>query len=259
MSQKRMPVLFVGHGSPMNAIGENRARDGWRKLCKALPKPSVILALSAHWMSRGKIYVRRSGVNPQVYDMYGFPKELYQVHYEPAGSSSYADKVLHLLGDLAEKNDSWGIDHGIWTVLSTLYPEADIPVVMVSTDLQMRPEGFYDLGRRLSPLREDGAMLFASGNIVHNLRSLDWENAGGYPWADHFDKTIKEAVLSGDHKQAIHYENIQDSNKAVLTPEHFLPFLAALGAARREDRITVCNDYRELGSMSMTSYLFESN
>lgn len=251
-----MPVVFVGHGSPMNAIGENKARDEWKQEGERLGKPSVIIAVSAHWATRG-LFVRRAEAVPQINDMYGFPAELYAVHYEPKGSVAYADKVLHLLDGLAEINNDWGIDHGVWSVLSNMYPEADVPVVMVSTDVTADPREQYEIGRRLAPLRKEGAMILASGNVVHNLRMVDWEMDGGYDWADRFDEIIRDAVVSRKDGIPVLLKEIAGYRLAVPTVEHYHPLLVALGAADTEDKVRVWNDYRELGSMSMTSYSFE--
>ena len=167
-AEKRMPVVFTGHGSPMNAIGSNRARAGWKNTGILLGKPQVIIAVSAHWATDG-LFVRRSSTNPQINDMYGFPEELYRVHYEPAGSEKYADRVLSLLGGMADVRNDWGIDHGVWSVLSNMYPDADVPVVMVSTDLSSGAEKQFEVGKRLSGLREEGAMIFAS-----EMSSIIW-------------------------------------------------------------------------------------
>ncbi len=255
--EDRMPVVFAGHGSPMNAIGENRARTGWKKLGEAIGKPKVIVAVSSHWATRG-ICVRRSNVNPQVYDMYGFPEELYQVHYEPAGSVEYADRVLDALGGKTAVRNDWGIDHGIWTVLSNLYPDADVPVVMVSTDVTADAAAQFETGRKLAALRDEGAMIFASGNVVHNLSLVKWGMQEGDAWANRFDQTIREAIVRGDFAKAVGYQTLPDAGKAVPTAEHFYPLLTALGAASDKDRVAVWNQYCELGSMSMTSYLFEA-
>ncbi len=252
-----MPVIFVGHGSPMNAIGENRARKVWKEIGIKLGKPSVIIAMSAHWATRG-VFVRRSVDNPQVYDMYGFPKELYEVKYEPESSLEYADKVLQYLDGQAEVNNDWGLNHGIWSVLCNMYPDADVPVVMVSTDVTAEPETLYNIGKSLSPLREEGAMILTSGNVVHNLRMVNWQMDNGYEWADSFDRTIRDAIVDGTFDIPIHYKDISDSLKAIPTVEHYYPILTALGAAHKEDDVVVWNDYRELGSMSMTSYTFKS-
>lgn len=253
----RMPVIFTGHGSPMNAIGDNRAREGWKKIGLALGKPEVIIAVSAHWATNG-LCVRRSDNNPQINDMYGFPDELYRVHYEPAGSEKYADRVLNLLEGRAVPQNDWGIDHGIWAVLSNMYPAADVPVVMVSTDMSSGAEAQFEVGKKLSPLRDEGALILASGNVVHNLGRVDWDMTNGYEWADRFDMVIRDAVVSGDYRTPVGYKALPDAGKAVPTAEHYYPLLTALGAASADDRTTVWNEYRELGSMSMTSYLFEA-
>lgn len=256
-TENRMPVVFAGHGSPMNAIGDNRARDGWKQTGRALGRPKVIVAVSAHWGTAG-VRVRRSDRNPQIYDMYGFPDALYQIRYEPAGSAEYADRVLALLGGQAAVGNDWGIDHGVWTVLADLFPQADIPVVMVSTDLTADAAAQYETGRRLAPLRDEGALIFASGNVVHNLRAVQWDMAGGYGWADRFDAAVRDAVAAGDFETPVRYKALPDADRAVPTAEHYAPLLVALGAASADDRVTVWNDYRELGAISMTSYLFEA-
>jgi len=253
--KERMPVVFTGHGSPMNAIGNNRARDGWRETGLLLGKPKVIIAVSAHWATNG-LCVRRSGTNPQINDMYGFPEELYRVRYAPSGSPEYADRVLELLGGGARADNDWGIDHGVWSVLSNMYPEADVPVVMVSTDVSADAPAQFETGRRLSAMRDEGALILASGNVVHNLRLVNWEMDGGYAWADGFDAAIRDAILSGGFEVPVAYEKLPDAKKAVPTAEHYYPLLVALGAADPGDSVAVWNEYRELGSMSMTSYLF---
>jgi len=252
---RKSPVMFAGHGSPMNAIGDNIARAGWIDLGKQLKKPEAIVAVSAHWLTHGR-KVRTAADNPQINDMYGFPEELYQIHYEPAGSPELARKALELLGDGAEGDNTWGIDHGVWSVLSNMFPDADVPVVMVSVDADASPEEQYAVGQKLAALRDEGAMIFASGNVVHNLRMVDWDNAGGFDWADAFDGLIKGRLSTGDRHGVTGYSAFPDSRLAVPTTEHFFPLLTALGAAEDQDTIAVFNEYRELGSMSMTSYLF---
>jgi len=256
-NEKRMPVIFSGHGSPMNAIGENRARDGWRMMGEKIGKPKVIIAVSAHWTTRG-LYVRRAEDNPQINDMYGFPQELYDVHYEPAGSVEYADKVLNVLGGMAKVNNEWGIDHGVWSILNTMYPDSDVPVVMVSTDATADALSQFEVGKRLKSLRDEGAMILASGNVVHNLRLVNWDMDNGYKWADRFDESIRDAIREGMFGVPVQYENIPGWEKAIPTVEHYYPLLTALGAADENDHVTVWNEYRELGSMSMTSYTFET-
>ena len=251
---KKLPVIFTGHGSPMNAIGTNRARTGWQKMGPALPRPRVIIAVSAHWATQG-ILVRDSATNPQINDMYGFPEALYRIHYEPAGAPAAARRILDLVPGSAANND-WGIDHGVWSVLSNLFPAADIPVVMVSTDISAGPAAMFSLGQHLAPLRREGALIVASGNVVHNLREVGWGVENGYPWADTFDAAIRDAILAGDFQTPVQFAKLPGAAKAVPTPEHYYPLLAALGAASPSEKVTVWNEYRELGSMSMTSYLF---
>lgn len=252
---KIMPVVFCGHGNPMNAIGDSRARRGWKEEGMRLGKPFVIIAVSAHWTTKG-LFVRRSDVNPQKNDMYGFPKELYDVHYEPKGSVEYADRVLDRLGGQAEATNDWGIDHGVWSVLSNMYPDADVPVVMLSTDVTADAKTQFETGRKLKRLREDGAMIVASGNVVHNLRMVNWDMNGGYDWADRFDEVIKKAILEGDFDVPVVFKKIDDYALSIPTVEHYYPLLVALGAVDKDDKIDVWNEYRELGSMSMTSYTF---
>lgn len=258
MNTEFMPVLFTGHGSPMNAIETNsRARTGWRTLSKELKRPSVIIAVSAHWAARSTL-VRTAADNPQIYDMYGFPEELYQVKYAPAGSIEYAEKVLNLLGDIAEADNSWGIDHGVWSVLFNLFPEADIPVVMVSINVAASPEELYETGRKLKPLRQEGALILASGNVVHNLSMVSWDMKNGYGWANQFDEAIRDRILSKDSEGLLNYQNIHGWKRAVPTAEHFDPLLVAAGAGEEASSVKAWNEYRELGSMSMTSYLWEN-
>lgn len=255
-TEKKMPVVFSGHGSPLNAIGENRARTGWKEMGRRLGKPRVIIAVSAHWATRGT-KVRTAEDNPQINDMYGFPKELYEVNYSPANAPEVAEKVLNLLEGIAQEDNTWGIDHGVWSILSNMYPDADVPVVMVSTDITASPEELYEIGRRLRPLREDGAMMIASGNVVHNLRRVDWSMENGFDWADTFDIRIRDAILSGHPEVAVNYESIPDYRLSIPTVEHYDPLLVALGAVTEDDKAEVWNEYRELGSMSMTSYLWQ--
>ncbi|MDO4796516.1 MAG: class III extradiol ring-cleavage dioxygenase [Coriobacteriales bacterium] len=250
------PVVFCGHGSPTNAIdARSQARVGWREAAARLGKPKAILAVSAHWATRGT-WVRTAAQNPQINDMYGFPKELYQVQYKPAGAPEVAIRALELLGEDAQGTEEWGIDHGVWSVLCNMYPIADVPVVMMSTNVKASTEEAFALGQRLAALRDEGVMILASGNVVHNLELVDWSNAKGEAWADAFDSTIRDAVTQGRFDVALGYQGLDDWQLAVPTNEHYLPLLVALGAVRVGDHVGVFNDYRELGSMSMTSYAF---
>jgi 4,5-DOPA dioxygenase extradiol len=252
---KRMPVLFAGHGSPMNAIENNVFTRGWRDIAAKLPRPRAILAISAHWVTEG-VHTSNSAQPRTVYDMYGFPRPLYEVKYPAPGSPELAERLLQLLPGAAIDN-TWGIDHGTWSVLVHMFPGADIPVVQLGLSERLDAAAHLKLGRALAPLRDEGVLIFGSGNVVHNLRLVDWDNEGGEPWADEFDAYIKQRVEARDFEAvADHRRAGASAAKAFPTPEHFWPLLYALGASDEADRLTVFNDARTLGSLSMTSYLF---
>ena len=255
MGEKRQPVVFVGHGLPLNAIADNDIRRGWQEMGKRLGRPRAILAVSAHWFTYGR-WVRTAAHNPQINDMYGFPDELYAVHYAPAGAPDVAARALDLLGGVATGTEDWGVDHGVWSVLSNMYPEADVPVVMVSCDGDAAPEDHLEVGRRLAALRDEGVMIVASGNVVHNLRAVDWDKSDGFAWANDFDDRVRDLILARDSDSIVRYTQLAGWQRAIPTPDHFLPLLTALGAARDDDEVVVWNQIRELGSMSQTSYLF---
>lgn len=250
----RMPVLFVGHGSPMNAITDNPYKDTWIRLGQLL-RPKAILCVSAHWYTKGT-YVNPAETPEQIYDMYGFPKELYEVSYPAKGSPELAARVQTLLGEGVSANTDWGIDHGTWSVLKWMFPQADLPIVQLSIDGTQPAEFHYDLGTKLRALRDEGILVVGSGNIVHNLRRIDWKSEGGLPWAYEFDGLIKAAIVAGDHTPVIHYKDLGESAKlAVPTPDHYYPLLYVLGAADPADPVHCFNESCELGSLSMTGYL----
>lgn len=249
------PALFAGHGSPMNAIGDNRARTGWQALSAELEKPRAIVAVSAHWQTRG-VCVRTAADNPQICDFYGFPPELGRIRYAPAGDPEVAAEVLRLLGPDARADNGWGLDHGVWTVLSNLFPAADVPVIPVSVDASAPAAFQYRLGQMLTPLRKAGVMVFGSGNAVHNLALVDWDRTDGFGWAETFDAELGRLITSGRREEAAGAARLPGYRLAVPTPEHFYPLLTVLGAAEDRDAVTVWNRFCELGSMSMTSYLF---
>lgn len=252
----KMPVLFVGHGSPMNAIEDNEFTQIWKSLGKRLPRPKAILAISAHWYSEG---TRTSDVeNPRmIYDMYGFPEELYAMKYPVMGSAELASQLIVSLGKLVTTDNQWGIDHGTWSVLCHMYPEADIPVVQLSIDHQASATTHYEIGKALKFLREEGVLILGSGNIVHNLSLINWQMEGGYPWADDFDNYIKKNILDRNHDAVIYHDRVGESaEKAFYTPDHYYPILYALGASDLSDDIEVFNEKCLMGSMSMTGYLF---
>ncbi|KAF5070328.1 4,5-DOPA dioxygenase extradiol [anaerobic digester metagenome] len=250
----KMPVLFVGHGSPMNAVNDNPFKEEWIRLGSQL-KPKAILCVSAHWYTKG------TRINPketpeQIYDMYGFPPELYQVRYPAPGSPVLAERVKELLRDTVSFNVDWGIDHGTWSVLKWMFPHANIPIVQLSIDGTQTGSFHLGLGHELALLREEGILIIGSGNIVHNLRRIDWNSTGGYDWAYEFDGTIKAMIQAGQFEQIADYKALGPSAVlAVPTPDHFYPLLYVLGAADHSDAVHCFNESCELGSISMTGYL----
>lgn len=256
MNEGKMPVLFVGHGSPMNAIEDNEFARAWEELPARLPRPRAILAISAHWFGAG-IKIADQAKPRQIYDMYGFPPELYALKYPAIGDPSLAKKAQALVGPAAHYDESWGLDHGIWAVLARMYPQADIPVTAMSVDVKADPLKLIETGKRLRPLREEGVLILGSGNIVHNLSLVDMRRRDGFPWADEFDGWVKSKIMAKSFANVANYgEAGPSSHKAFSTPEHFYPLLYVLGAADLNDGIDVFNDKRIMGAASMTSYLF---
>jgi len=253
---KKMPVLFVGHGSPMNAIEKNSFTKGWAEIAEIIPKPEAILSVSAHWTTNGSRI--SDEIQPKtIYDMYGFPQELYDVKFEPQG----APEIAHMVEELAENvriDNSWGIDHGTWSVLHVMYPNADIPVLQLSISQNETRQYHFELGAKLKALRERGVLIIGSGNVVHNLGCVNWNMAGGYEWAYEFDNYIKKNLISREFKNVVDYLNAGISaEQAFYTTEHFDPLLYILGASDENDRLKIFNNDCTLGALSMTSYLFE--
>jgi len=250
------PALFVGHGSPMNAIENNEYSRKWSDIATLFPKPQVILAVSAHW------FVPHTRLNDQntpsmIYDMVGFPEDLYRVKYPLRGNPALAHRLLGLVGNGASIDNQWGIDHGTWSVLRRMYPEADIPVVQMSIDRNVGAERHFEIGKILKSLRREGVMIFGSGNVVHNLSLIDGNRPGGFPWADEFDRYVSDHVRRRDFEAVVEYRRAGPSAKvAFFTPEHFFPLLYVLGSVEDEDDLMVFNETRMMGSMSMTGFLF---
>lgn len=258
MSYKKMPVIFSGHGSPMLALDDNDVTRGLRAVGDAVlrehGKPRAILAISAHWYTRGT-FVQRTESPKQIYDMYGFPRELYGFKYPVKGDIALADRVVDLLGERVAVNNDWGIDHGTWTVLCHMFPEADIPVVQLSVDATLSKDEIFEIGKALAPLREEGYLIFASGNVVHNLRRVDWDNPNGSPECLAFNDAITEYVLARNDQAVMEYEAVSHAAYAVPTPEHYLPLVYCLGAAEGEAP-TVFNNHCDLGAIAMTGFIF---
>jgi 4,5-DOPA dioxygenase extradiol len=252
---QHMPVVFVGHGSPMNALEDNRFTRQWSLLGERLGRPEAILSVSAHWYTQGT-RVSDASAPQMIYDMYGFPQALYRVTYPASGSPALAKQVKGLLGDAVQTDGSWGLDHGTWSVLKWIYPKADIPVVQLSVDQDANPEELYKTGRALRSLRDQGVLILGSGNVVHNLSLVSWDSEGGYPWADAFDRYIRDAVLARNDGGVLRYRDAGDSAaNAFVTLDHFAPLPVVLGAADEGAKAEVFNDERVMGSLSMTSYV----
>ena len=254
---KKMPALFIGHGSPMNAIENNEYSAKWKALGVSLPRPEAILSISAHWYTKGT-KIMDSPAPKMIYDMYGFPEELYKIVYAAPGSPQFAHKAKELITHTVSIDNSWGFDHGTWSVLHSIYPKADIPVFQLSVDMNASPKEHFRIGQELRALREQGVLIFGSGNVVHNLSRISWDMEGGYPWAEEFDNYIKSSILNKRYENVIDYKKAGASaSLAFNTTDHFAPLLYVLGASDEEDKLSVFNNSCALGSLSMTSYLFE--
>ena len=255
---EKMPVIFVGHGDPMIALKINEMTETLKKVGKDIiekhGEPKAILCISAHWYTKDT-FIQSTEIPNQVYDMFGFPNELYEVKYPVKGSKELTKDVEKILGNEVKINDDWGIDHGTWTVLVHMFPEAKIPVVQLSVNANLSANKAYKLGEKLAKLREKGYLIVGSGNIVHNLRKIEWDNPKGTREADKFDRYILDNISKREDKKVIKYEEHEYSNYAVPTPDHFMPILYILGASQGE-KPYIFNEMRELGSLSMTSYIF---
>ena len=254
----KMPVIFVGHGSPMNALEDNDYTRSWKQMANRVPKPEAILSLSAHWYTRGT-RINNTEAPKTIHDMYGFPQALYEILYEPAGSPAMAEQAKELISKETSFDQSWGIDHGTWSVLVHMYPKRDIPVFQISIDGTAPPETHYKIGQELRSLRHQGVLIFASGNIVHNLRLVDWKMVKqGFDWAYDFDEYIYDKIMAKRPGDILRFrEEGKAASLAVPTPDHFYPLLYALGAAEEDDEISVYNQSADMGSLTMTAYLWE--
>ena len=255
---EKMPLLFLGHGSPMNAIEENEFVTGWRTIGKTLPKPNAILCVSAHWETRGT-FVTAMDKPQTIHDFGGFPKSLFDVQYPAPGSPELAKETKAIIKKTeVGLDDKWGLDHGAWSVISRLYPNADIPVIQLSLDYNQGAQYHYDLAKELSALRHKGVLIIGSGNMVHNLGLMAWDklNAADYAfdWATEASTKIKQYIMDGNHQQLINYKSLGKAlDLAVPTPEHFLPLLYILALKDANEKITMFNDKAVAGSLTMTS------
>lgn len=254
------PVVFLGHGTPMNALWHNHFTEGWSALGRNLPRPKAILCISAHWYTYGSALTVNTAPKT-IHDFGGFPQELFDIRYPAPGDPDLAHRVHKLLAPLpVDLSEDWGLDHGAWSVLHHLYPRADVPVVQLSID-GTRPASFhYDLGRRLAPLREEGVLILGSGNIVHNLRAYARGQAvPPFEWAASFEKKVRHQLHSGDHKPLLDYAKLgQDAMLSIPTPDHYLPLLyilgaGGLGAGGKNEPVAFPVEGFDGGSMSMLS------
>lgn len=258
----KMPTIFVGHGNPMIALEDNEITQNFRKLgdyIKEQYKDEIkgILCISAHWYSRDNLVNNEE--NPkQIYDMYGFREDLYEVKYIVLGNPELANLLVKETDGLIKVNNQWGIDHGTWTVLTHMFPKADIPLVQLSVNADLSPNEAYEIGKKISFLRGIGYVIIGSGNIVHNLSKVKWDNNGGTAETIEFDSFIKEKVINREDESILNYKEHKDSKYAVPTKDHFYPFIYILGASLKEIPKIFNNSY-DLGSISMTSYVFDDN
>jgi 4,5-DOPA dioxygenase extradiol len=254
----KMPVLFVGHGSPMYAIQENEFVNAWRKLGESIPQPKAILCISAHWETKGT-FVTVLPKPPTIHDFGGFPRELFAVQYPAPGSPELANEAKRIVTRTeVGLDDKWGLDHGAWSVIRNMYPLADIPVVEMSLNYNQSPQYHYDLAKELSSLRDKGVLIIGSGNIVHNLRLVAWDKMNdpeyGFDWAITANNKIKQLIMDNNHKELINYSSLgREVQMAVPTPEHYLPLLYALALKEDDEPLNFFNDKAVMGSLTMTS------
>jgi 4,5-DOPA dioxygenase extradiol len=255
---EKMPVLFLGHGNPMNAIEENQFVKGFRAVAKTLLRPNAILCVSAHWYTNGT-KVTAMEMPRTIHDFGGFPKELFEVEYPASGSPCLAqDTKILLQPTLVELDEKWGLDHGAWSVIKHLFPNADIPVVQLSIDYTKPAEYHFELAQKLNSLRNRGILIIGSGNIVHNLALVDWKNFEkdnhGHDWAIEARETLNNLLLNGDFKTLINYHQISKAiNLAVPTPDHYLPLIYVVALRQKGESLELFNDKLVAGSLSMTS------
>jgi 4,5-DOPA dioxygenase extradiol len=256
-----MPVLFVGHGSPMNGIEDNAFSKGWANIAKDIPTPAAVLVVSAHWFTKGT-QITAMDFPKTIHDFGGFPEALYQVQYPAPGNAVLAKETASLIHTAqVELDHEWGLDHGTWTVVRHMYPHANIPVLQLSIDYTKHPQFHYELAKEIYQLRKKGVLIMGSGNMVHNLRMVAWdklnEPAYGYDWAHHMNQQFKDFILNDEHEKLIHYEQLgREAQLAIPTPEHYLPLIYTLGLKSKNEKVHFFNDKAVGGSLTMTSVQF---
>ncbi len=255
---EKMPVLFLGHGSPMNAIEENEFVTGFRNIGKDIPKPTAILVISAHWETQGT-FVTAMEKPRTIHDFGGFPQALFNVQYPAPGSSDFAEETKRIIRKTqVGLDDKWGLDHGTWSVVKHLYPKADVPVIQMSIDYTQGGQYHYDLAKELATLRKKGVLIIGSGNMVHNLGMVAWDKLNadsyGYDWAIEANDTMKKYILSDNHQPLINFKSQGKAfDLAIPSPEHYLPLIYTLALKADNEKITIFNDKAIAGSLTMTS------
>ena len=259
-ASEKMPLLFLGHGNPMNAIEENQFVEGFRNIAKILPKPESILCISAHWYTKGTRVT--SMMNPKtIHDFSGFPKQLYEVQYPAKGNPTLASKTKDILKPtIVNLDETWGLDHGTWSVIKHLFPKANIPVIQLSIDFTKPASYHFKLASQLISLREKGILIIGSGNIIHNLGLVDFQNINktdyGYDWAIEARNIINKNILDGNYKSLAEYQELPKAIQlAIPTPDHYLPLIYILGLQKKGEGVTLFNDELIAGSLSMTSLI----
>jgi 4,5-DOPA dioxygenase extradiol len=257
-STKQMPVLFIGHGSPMNAIEDNEFSKGWKEVGKTLPGPIAILCISAHWETRGT-FITAMEKPITIHDFGGFPRELFEVSYPAPGSPQLAMETKSMITKTeVGLDEKWGLDHGAWSVIKHLYPKADVPVIEMSLDYMQAPQFHYELAKELAALRKKGVLIIGSGNMVHNLAMIAWDKINepeyGYDWAFEANEKMKKFILSNDHHSLINYKSQGKAfDLAIPSPDHFLPLLYVMALKEGTEEISLFNDKVIMGSLAMTS------
>jgi 4,5-DOPA dioxygenase extradiol len=253
-----MPALFVGHGSPMNGIEDNLFSNRWKQLGKELPTPKAVLVISAHWLTKGT-FVTAMDKPQTIHDFGGFPQALFDAQYPAPGDGALAKSISEFVSEPSIGLDhEWGLDHGSWTILKHIYPNADIPVLQLSIDYNQPPAYHYELAKALAGLRKRGILIIGSGNMVHNLRMVDFarlnEDNYGFDWALELNELFKSKILGGDHTALINYHTLHSASKlAIPTPDHYYPLLYTLGLQQPTDNVSFFNDRAVAGSLTMTS------
>jgi 4,5-DOPA dioxygenase extradiol len=255
-----MPVLFIGHGSPMNGIEDNEFSQGWAQMAKEIPVPVAVLVVSAHWLTEGTMVTAMESPRT-IHDFGGFPQALYEVQYKAPGFPILAEETVSLIHiSKASLDHEWGLDHGAWSVVRHMYPNANVPVLELSIDYTQGAQYHYDLAKQLYSLRSKGILIIGSGNMVHNLRMIAWDKMNvpgyGYDWALQINDRFKQLIDSGDSKTLISYQHFKESKLAIPTPEHYLPLIYSMGLRSNKDPVSIFNDKAVAGSITMTSVKF---